>query len=127
VRGIFITVLFISATLVLACRIETRNSLDACRHEAGLSLDENTMDDWRRTPQGWERRANWGEQTRILNPRYDVANVHPFLPSALLVLVGIAALMAFDKNGDGRKTSGAATPAMTTHWDPRMRRTASAS
>jgi hypothetical protein len=58
---------------------------------------------WRRTADGWERVSDW-ERPPPREP--SLAAVHPILVAALLLMLSLAALLAFPPRGNRRRPDG---------------------
>ena len=80
---------------------------------------------WRRTVEGWEQVGNW--RTSSDGQKHSPAtHVHPGLVAALILLVSLAALLAFDPVVESYRNISSAEPhrLLLKRWAHRVRRRA---
>ncbi|MEQ8789105.1 MAG: hypothetical protein RIC55_22525 [Pirellulaceae bacterium] len=69
---------------------------------ANWSAGQNEVDVWRRTTRGWERMSSWqAARPRSVAPP-PLARISPLLPAALMLLISVAALLAFTTSPTAR-------------------------
>lgn len=77
---------------------------------------------WRRTVEGWEQVSNW--RTSSDGQQHSrAARIHPGLVAALIFLVSLAALLAFDPVVESYRRMGKADPQrlLLKRWAHRLR------
>ncbi len=80
---------------------------------------------WRRTVEGWEQVGNW--RTSSDGQKHSPAtHIHPGLVAALILLVSLAALLAFDPVVESYRNISSAEPhqLLLKRWAHRLRRRA---
>ncbi len=80
---------------------------------------------WRRTADGWEEVANWSTTSDGQRPT-QAARIHPGLVAALILLVSLAALLAFDPLVESYRNfrGGELNRLLLQQWAHRVRRRA---
>ena len=80
---------------------------------------------WRRTVEGWEQVGNWRTSSDGQN-HSRATQIHPGLVAALILLVSLAALLAFDPVVDSYRKARNAEPhrLLLERWANRLRRRA---